>query len=70
MFRTPLRNYQKSDLVQIIRILKNYDFFKDRPAVGAVQDQAPQALMHWTLSIRAMSRKTGTGGTASRQILQ
>ena len=23
------RNYQKSDLLQIIRILKNYDFFKD-----------------------------------------
>jgi hypothetical protein len=22
------RNYQKSDLLQIIRILKNYDFFK------------------------------------------
>ena len=24
------RNYQKSDLLQIIRILKNYDFFKER----------------------------------------
>jgi len=24
------RNYQKSDLLQIIRILKNYDFFKGR----------------------------------------
>lgn len=23
------RNYQKSDLLQIIRVLKNYDFFKD-----------------------------------------
>lgn len=23
------RNYQKSDLLQVIRILKNYDFFKD-----------------------------------------
>ena len=23
------RNYQKSDLLQIIRILKNYDFFKE-----------------------------------------
>ena len=23
------RNYEKSDLLQIIRILKNYDFFKD-----------------------------------------
>jgi len=23
------RNYQKSDLHQIIRILKNYDFFKE-----------------------------------------
>jgi hypothetical protein len=23
------RNYQKSDLLQIIRILKNYEFFKD-----------------------------------------
>jgi hypothetical protein len=25
----PNRNYQKSDLLQIIRILKNYDFFKE-----------------------------------------
>lgn len=25
----PNRNYQKSDLLQTIRILKNYDFFKD-----------------------------------------
>jgi hypothetical protein len=25
----PNRNYQQSDLLQIIRILKNYDFFKD-----------------------------------------
>jgi hypothetical protein len=24
------RNYQKSDLLQVIRILKNYDFFKER----------------------------------------
>ena len=24
------RNYQKSDLLQILRILKNYDFFKER----------------------------------------
>ena len=24
------RNYQKSDLLQIVRILKNYDFFKER----------------------------------------
>jgi len=24
----PNRNYQKSDLLQLIRILKNYDFFK------------------------------------------
>ena len=23
------RNYQKSDLLQVIRILKNYDFFKE-----------------------------------------
>jgi len=23
------RNYQKSDLLQMIRILKNYDFFKE-----------------------------------------
>jgi hypothetical protein len=23
------RNYQKSDLLQIIRILKNYDFFRE-----------------------------------------
>jgi len=23
------RNYQKSDLLQILRILKNYDFFKE-----------------------------------------
>ena len=23
------RNYQKSDLLQVIRILKNYDFFRD-----------------------------------------
>src|SRR5262252_3928490 len=26
----PNRNYQKSDLLQLIRILKNYDFFKER----------------------------------------
>lgn len=25
----PNRNYQKSDLMQVIRILKNYDFFKE-----------------------------------------
>ena len=25
----PNRNYQKSDLLQVIRILKNYDFFKE-----------------------------------------
>ena len=25
----PNRNYQKSDLLQIVRILKNYDFFKE-----------------------------------------
>jgi hypothetical protein len=25
----PNRNYQKSDLLQTIRILKNYDFFKE-----------------------------------------
>ena len=24
------RNYQKSDLLQVLRILKNYDFFKER----------------------------------------
>ena len=23
------RNYQKSDLLQMIRVLKNYDFFKE-----------------------------------------
>jgi len=26
----PNRNYQKSDVLQLIRILKNYDFFKDQ----------------------------------------
>ena len=25
----PNRNYQKSDLLQLIRILKNYEFFKE-----------------------------------------
>jgi hypothetical protein len=24
------RNYQKSDVLQVMRILKNYDFFKDQ----------------------------------------
>jgi hypothetical protein len=46
------RNYQKSDLLQIIRILKNYDFFKDpqlelfrtkrkKPAQGKNQKTQP-----------------------------
>jgi len=46
------RNYQKSDLLQIIRILKNYDFFKEpqlelfrtkrkKPAPGKTQKAKP-----------------------------
>jgi hypothetical protein len=55
----PNRNYQKSDLLQIIRLLKNYDFFKEPqmelfkprrrrtaapvPAAPAPQTDAPSA---------------------------
>ena len=41
------RNYQKSDLLQTIRILKNYDFFKDpqmelfKPARRASRTKKP-----------------------------
>ena len=43
------RNYQKSDLLQIIRILKNYDFFKEpqmelfKPRRARVRPPAPEA---------------------------
>ena len=42
------RNYQKSDLLQVIRILKNYDFFKERqlelfkPKRRAAKPKAPK----------------------------
>ena len=36
------RNYQKSDLLQIIRILKNYDFFKG-PQMELFRPKAEEA---------------------------
>ena len=45
------RNYQKSDLLQVIRILKNYDFFKE-----------PQLELFRTKRPRKKSRQTETGG--------
>jgi hypothetical protein len=35
------RNYQKSDLLQIIRVLKNYDFFKE-PQLELFKDKRPR----------------------------
>lgn len=42
------RNYQKSDLLQIIRVLKNYDFFKD-----------PQMELFKTTRPRGKTRRAG-----------
>lgn len=53
------RNYQKSDLLQIIRILKNYDFFKE-PQLELFQRAGKRAASHRKRAASADS-KPGAG---------